>query len=84
MPRLSGFGHVLTVWAMQDFLKEVDIRFMDQLRRGASIAGTDMARAPQPASLRECYQLMCLTAPEVLLDHLILELMSAALVSCCL
>ncbi|DBA97231.1 TPA: hypothetical protein ACH3X1_014979 [Trebouxia sp. C0004] len=49
----------------QDFLKEVDIRFMDQLRRGASIVATDLARAPQPASLRDCYQLMCLTAPEV-------------------
>ncbi|DBB09035.1 TPA: hypothetical protein ACH3X3_007660 [Trebouxia sp. C0006] len=49
----------------QDFLKEVDVRFMDQLRRGASIVATDLARAPQPASLRDCYQLMCLTAPEV-------------------
>jgi len=46
-------------------LKEVDVRFMDQLRRGASIVATDLARAPQPASLRDCYQLMCLTAPEV-------------------
>ena len=51
--------------ALQDFLKEVDVRFMDQLRRGASIVATDLARAPQPASLRDCYQLMCLTAPEV-------------------
>ena len=50
---------------LQDFLKEVDIRFMDQLRRGASIVATDLARAPPPASLRECYQLMCLTTPEV-------------------
>ena len=54
-----------TAAALQDFLKEVDIRFMDQLRRGASIVATDLARAPQPASLRDCYQLMCLTAPEV-------------------
>ena len=38
---------------------------MDQLRRGASIVATDLARAPPPASLRECYQLMCLTTPEV-------------------
>ena len=37
---------------------------MDQLRRGASIVGTDLARAPQPASLRDCYQLMCITTPE--------------------
>lgn len=51
--------------SLQDFLKEVDIRFMDQLRRGASIVATDLARAPPPASLRECYQLMCLTTPEV-------------------
>ena len=50
---------------LQDFLKEVDIRFMDQLRRGASIVATDLARAPPPATLRECYQLMCLTVPEV-------------------
>ena len=49
---------------LQDFLKEVDIRFMDQLRRGASIVATDLARAAAPASLRECYQLMCLTIPE--------------------
>lgn len=38
---------------------------MDQLRRGASIVATDLARAPPPATLRECYQLMCLTVPEV-------------------
>ena len=38
---------------------------MDQLRRGASIVATDLARAPQPASLTDCYQLMCLTTPEV-------------------
>ena len=38
---------------------------MDQLRRGASIVGTDLARAPQPSSLQDCYQLMCLTTPEV-------------------
>ena len=52
------------LFALQDFLKEVDIRFMDQLRRGASIVATDLARAPQPASLRDCYQLMCITTPE--------------------
>ncbi len=51
--------------ALQDFLKEADVRFMDQLRRGASIVASDLARAPQPASLGDCYQLMCLTAPEV-------------------
>ncbi len=62
---MHGVCQTLTLFAMQDFLKEVDIRFMDQVRRGASIVATDLARAPQPASLRDCYQLMCLTAPEV-------------------
>lgn len=38
---------------------------MDQLRRGASIVATDLARAPPPATVKECYQLMCLTTPEV-------------------
>ena len=48
---------------IQDFLKEVDIRFMDQLRRGASVVAADLARDPPPASLKEAYHLMCLTGP---------------------
>ena len=46
---------------VQDFLKEVDIRFMDQLRRGTSIVAADLARDPPPASLKEAYHLVCLT-----------------------
>ena len=54
----------MSTWGLllvQDFLKEVDIRFMDQLRRGASIVAADLARDPLPASLKEAYQLVCLT-----------------------
>ena len=54
-------------WHLQDFLKEVDIRFMDQLRRGASVVAADLARDPPPASLREAYHLICLTGlPSIL------------------
>ena len=50
----------------QDFLREVDLQFLDHMRRGTSISLADLAGpAPPPANLRDAYVLMCVTAPEV-------------------
>lgn len=37
---------------MQDFLKEVDLQFLDHMRRGTSINFADLASDPPPASMQ--------------------------------
>ena len=37
---------------LQDFLREVDIQFLDHMRRGASINLADLASDPPPATLQ--------------------------------
>jgi hypothetical protein len=36
----------------QDFLKEVDLQFLDHMRRGTSINLADLARDPPPANIQ--------------------------------
>ncbi len=38
----------------QDFLKEVDLQFLDHMRRGTSINFADLASDPPPATLQVC------------------------------
>ncbi|CAL5226958.1 g9843 [Coccomyxa viridis] len=49
----------------QDFLKEVDLQFLDHMRRGTSINFADLASDPPPATMQERYSLLYLTAPAV-------------------
>ncbi|BDA49326.1 probable kinetochore protein spc7 at C-terminar half [Coccomyxa sp. Obi] len=49
----------------QDFLKDVDLQFLDHMRRGTSINFADLASDPPPATLQESYRLLFLTAPAV-------------------
>lgn len=37
---------------MQDFLKEVDLQFLDHMRRGTSINFADLASDPPPATMQ--------------------------------
>jgi hypothetical protein len=39
-------------WTFQDFLKEVDLQFLDHMRRGTSINFADLASDPPPATLQ--------------------------------
>ena len=49
----------------QDFLGAVDLQFLDHMRRGTSISLADLADDPPPASLRDAYSLLTVTAPAV-------------------
>eukprot|EP00884_Botryococcus_braunii_P009316 jgi/Botrbrau1/18386/Bobra.0681s0001.1 len=49
----------------QDFLKEVDLQFLDHMRRGTSINFADLASDPPPANLEDSYRLLFVTAPAV-------------------
>ena len=40
--------------ALQDFLKEVDLQFLDHMRRGTSINFADLASDPPPATMQAC------------------------------
>ena len=40
--------------ALQDFLKEVDLQFLDHMRRGTSINFADLASDPPPATMQVC------------------------------
>ncbi len=57
--------HHLPLPAPQDFLKTVDMQFLDHMRRGASLNYADLAPNPVPASLTDALQLMAVVAPEV-------------------
>lgn len=41
----------------QDFLKEVDLQFLDHMRRGTSINFADLASDPPPSTLEVCVPL---------------------------
>lgn len=49
----------------QDFLKEAEVQFLDQLRRGTSLGMGDLAIDPPPATLKDAYRLMCITQADV-------------------
>lgn len=49
----------------QDFAKIVEVQFLDNLRRGASINYADLQPNPIPSNLKESYTLLCITAPNV-------------------
>lgn len=49
----------------QDFAKLVEVQFLDNLRRGASINYADLQPNPVPSNLRESYILLCITSPNV-------------------
>ena len=49
----------------QDFAKLVEVQFLDNLRRGASINYADLQPNPVPNNLKESYALLCITAPNV-------------------
>lgn len=49
----------------QDFAKVVEVQFLDNLRRGASINYADLQPNPVPSSLSEAYSLLCITSPHV-------------------
>ncbi|WPT12075.1 hypothetical protein PSENEW3n2_00003733 [Picochlorum sp. SENEW3] len=49
----------------QDFAKIVEVQFLDNLRRGASINYADLQPNPIPSNLKESYSLLCITAPNV-------------------
>ena len=49
----------------QDFAKIVEVQFLDNLRRGASINYADLQPNPVPANLKESYSLLCITSPNV-------------------
>jgi hypothetical protein len=46
--------------ALQDFLKEVDLQFLDHMRRGTSINFADLASDPPPATMQVCLDLASL------------------------
>lgn len=49
----------------QDFTKFVEVQFLDNLRRGASINYADLAPNPVPSNIVEAYTLLCVTSPNV-------------------
>ena len=49
----------------QDFTKLIEVQFLDNLRRGASINYADLAPNPLPKGIVDAYTLMCITAPNV-------------------
>jgi hypothetical protein len=49
---VSGVWLVLCRWPLQDFTKLMDVQFLDNLRRGASINYADMQRNPVPKTLQ--------------------------------
>ena len=49
----------------QDFAKIVEIQFLDNLRRGASINYADLQPNPVPKNLTDAYSLLCITGPNV-------------------
>ena len=51
----------------QDFLKAVDVQFLDHMRRGTSISMADLASDPPPATLGDAYALLALTNPSIVL-----------------
>jgi hypothetical protein len=48
-PTLTGLGPPPITF--QDFLKEVDLQFLDHMRRGTSINFADLASDPPPANV---------------------------------
>jgi hypothetical protein len=48
-----------------DFAKLVDVAFLDNLRRGASINYADLQPNAAPAGLADSYRLLCVTSPNV-------------------
>lgn len=49
----------------QDFAKIVEVQFLDNLRRGASINYADLQPNPIPTNMKESYALLCITSPNV-------------------
>lgn len=49
----------------QDFAKIVEVQFLDNLRRGASINYADLQPNPVPSNIKEAYALLCITSPNV-------------------
>lgn len=49
----------------QDFAKIVEVQFLDNLRRGASINYADLQPNPVPSNMKESYALLCITSPNV-------------------
>lgn len=49
----------------QDFAKLMDVQFLDNLRRGASINYADLQSNPVPNNLPEALTLLCITTPAV-------------------
>ena len=42
---------------LQDFLKEVDLQFLDHMRRGTSINFADLASDPPPATMQASHSI---------------------------
>ena len=49
----------------QDFAKLVEVQFLDNLRRGASINYADLQPNSVPTNLKESYTLLCITSPNI-------------------
>jgi len=50
---------------LQDFSRLVEVQFLDNLRRGASINYADLQPNPVPQSLPEAYRLLTIISPQV-------------------
>ena len=49
----------------QDFAKIVEVQFLDNLRRGASINYADLQPNPVPSNVKESLSLLCITQPNI-------------------
>ena len=49
----------------QDFAKIVEVQFLDNLRRGASINYADLQPNPVPGNVKESLSLLCITQPNI-------------------
>jgi SMC interacting uncharacterized protein involved in chromosome segregation len=49
----------------QDFAKIVEVQFLDNLRRGASINYADLQPNPVPTNVKESLSLLCITQPNI-------------------
>jgi hypothetical protein len=60
-----SMGMPVPQMTFQDFAKLMDVQFLDNLRRGASINYADIQQDPAPETLPDALRLLCITAPNV-------------------
>lgn len=60
-----SMGMPMPQMTFQDFAKLMDVQFLDNLRRGASINYADIQQDPAPETLPDALRLLCITAPNV-------------------